>query len=152
VSFSISFLDEPLEYPYDNATVAAAVGELVLGGHRENFRASLYLWSKLDYEAQWRNAIEALLGGIDKSALIVEYVGPESSICLEWWPMYRLGDVIHIQDHLLFYDQLPEPFSLEKASSFIRDRRTVDEDGNPISEWNVSLSEVENFAHGFRRQ
>ena len=122
-----------------------AFGELVLGEFKENFVASLYQWNKVDYETQWRDAIKALIEG-SKSALIVEYVSPEFSSKLEWWPMYRMENVVYIQNHLLFYDQLTRPFTLENMFSFVKDRVTVNEDGNRISEWSVKLSDVEDFA------
>ena len=77
---------------------------------------------------------------------MTEYVGPEASSKLEWWPLYRLGDTVHVQNHLLFYDQLTEPFSLANAAKFIRDRQTVNEDGLAISEWTVAFSDLEDFA------
>jgi len=61
--------------------------------------------------------------------------------------MYRVEGSVYLREQILFFDQLEEPFSLEKAFSFIRDRRIINEDGYKISEWNVSLSEVEKFAH-----
>lgn len=146
MSFSISFLDEPLRYPYDDATVPAAVGRLAIGDSQEYFEASLYEWAKEDYKAQWRNAIKLLLTGTHKTALIVTYGSPEVTTHLEWWPMYRVGGRVFLQDHLLFYDQLTEPFSLQNAFSFVRGRQTTDEDGRSISEWSVSLSEVQQFA------
>ncbi len=142
MSFSISFLDEPVFY--DEQT-PMAVGELVLGDYRESIHASLFQWSKLDYEAHWRKAIETLLEG-PKSALIVEYVSPEFATHLVWWPMYRIENVVYIQNHLLFYDHLPQPFSLDNMLSIIKDRVTVNEDGNRISEWSVKLSDVQDFA------
>jgi hypothetical protein len=140
--FSISFLDEPVFY---EEQTPMAVGELVLGDFRENFVASLYQWNKIDYKAQWRDAIKTLLDS-SKSALIVEYVSPEFSNKLEWWPMYRIENVVYIQNHLLFYERLKKPFSLKNMFSFVKDRITIAEDGNRISEWNVNLSDVEDFA------
>ena len=122
-----------------------AMGEIVLGDFRENFAASLYQWSKADYEAQWRNAIRTLLEG-SKSALMVHYVSPEFADNFEWWPMYRVGDVVYLQNHLPWYDQLPGPFSPENMLSFVKDRITINEDGNRISEWSVKLSDIEAFA------
>ena len=51
--FSIGFTDEPLEYPYDDTSIPAAPGRLVLGESTEEFLANLSLWSKLDYESHW---------------------------------------------------------------------------------------------------
>lgn len=146
MSFSIAFLDQPLDYPYDDITTPGARGVLVLGDTREYFCASLYQWTKRDYESQWRHAIEILLQDRSRAALITTYGSPEVATHLEWWPMYAAGDTVFVQDHLLFYDKLARPFSTEDAFSFIRDRKTMDEEGNPISEWAVRLSDVEEFA------
>jgi len=115
MSFPISFLDAPVFY--DKQT-PMATRETVLGEFKENFVASLYPWNKADYEAQWRDAINAIFKG-SKSPLAVWYVAPEFSDNLEWWPMYRDGNVVHVQNHLLSYDQLTRPFSQENML-FIR--------------------------------
>jgi hypothetical protein len=143
--FSISFLDEPLIYEADDPTYVAAAGKLIIGDWEEIFVSSLHLWSKEDYKAQWLHAIRLLLKENEKAALIVEYLGPDAGR-LWWWLMYKIESSVFLQEQILFFDQLKEPFSLEKAFSFIRDRRTTNEDGQKISEWNVSLSEVEKFA------
>ena len=146
MSFSIGFLNEPTSYPYDDPTTPQARGVLILGEAKEYFGSSLYQWSKKDYEEQWRHALKTLLDGKNRAALITEYVSPESATHLEWWPMYVVGNEVFIQDHLLFYDQLPKSFSIPTAFSFLRDRRTTSEDGKKISEWVVAMPEVEEFA------
>ncbi len=143
--FSIAFQNKPLCYPYEDRTTPAASGLLILGEAKEHFHASLYQWSREDYENQWRHAIETLLGGKDKSALITEYVSAEVATHLVWWPMYVVGDTVFFQNHLLFYDQLTGPFSVENALGLLRDRKTTNTDGEKISEWSVSFYEVEAF-------
>jgi hypothetical protein len=145
MAFSITFQDEPLCYPYDDQSSPAASGLLVLGEFREGFLASLYQWSREGYERQWRQAIATLLNG-KKSALITEYCSPETARHLVWWPMFLVEDRVYFQNDLLFYDQLKEPFSIENALSFVRDRKTVNSEGKKLSEWSVHLSEVEAFA------
>jgi hypothetical protein len=146
MSFSIAFQQEPLLYPYDDPTTPAASGVLVLGDYKEHFLASLYQWKQHDYQRQWRLAIEALLSGRNKAALITEYVSPEFATHLVWWPMYLVANKVFIQNQLLFYDQLTESFSEENALLFVRNRQTMTPEGNQISEWAVTLSEVEEFA------
>jgi hypothetical protein len=60
--------------------------------------------------------------------------------------MYREGETVYLQDHLLFYTQLKEPFSLDAPFASLRDRETISAEGQPISEWSVSLSEIQQFA------
>jgi hypothetical protein len=57
-----------------------------------------------------------------------------------------MGKTVFFQNHLLFYEQLTQPFSIHDPYSSLRDRETIDEDGNHISEWFVSFSEIEEFA------
>ena len=146
MSFSIAFLDDPTSYPYDDPATPQAKGVLILGEAREHFGSSLFQWSKKEYETQWRYAIKALLDGNDRAALITEYVGPQAATHLEWWPMYVVDNAVFIQNHLLFYDQLTQPFSLQNPFSFVPDRRTTNEEGKKISEWTVAIPEVEEFA------
>jgi hypothetical protein len=54
-----------------------------------------------------------------------------------------------LQNHLLFYEQLSRPFSIENPYSSVRDRETISKDGDRISEWSVCFSEIEEFAHSF---
>ena len=145
MSFSISFADEPLIYEDDDPTVPAAVGRLVIGDWEEIFVSTLYHWNKTQYEAQWHHAIRSLLDGSAKAALIVEYLGEDAGR-LWWWPMYRVGDTVHLQQQILFFDQLKEPFSIGNAFSSLRDRLTISEEGHAFSEWSVPVSEIAKFA------
>lgn len=146
MSFSIRFSDEPLLYPFDDDKTPAAPGVLMMGDSKEGFYSSLYQWSKQQYESQWQQAIRALLGESSKAALIVEYLSPDVASHLEWWVMYREGEIVYLQNQLLFYGQLERPFSLDAPFASLRDRETVNQESRPISEWSVSLSEIKEFA------
>ena len=146
MAFSISFLDAPLEYLEDDPAIPSAIGKIVIGNFEEEFASSLFEWSRTDYEGQWRNAVQAILHGESKAALIVEYISPLKSNKLVWWPMYRFGESIHIQNHILFFDQHPEVFSLDRAFSFLPDCRETNEDRVSISTWTTSLADLRNFA------
>lgn len=148
MSFSISFLDEPIFY---DEGIPMATGELVLGAFKENFVANLYQLSKQEYEAQWRHAIKTILVGRSRSALIVYYTSPDLSDNFEWWMMFREGDIVYFQNQLPWYDQLIRPFSIENLLSQIQDRMTICEDGERISEWTVRLTELEEFARTFAK-
>ncbi len=144
--FSIKFLEKPLIYPFDDAKTPAASGELTMGQSTEGFYSSLYQWSTQNYENQWSDAIRLLLGGAPKAALIVEYLSPDVASHLEWWAMYREADVVYLQHQLVFYKQLTKPFSINAPFASLRDRETINQQGRRISEWSVSLSEIEQFA------
>ena len=145
MAFLIAFSEEPVCYPYDDPKTPAATGSLIIGTARQGFLASLHNWSKSDYERQWRYALGRIMRGERKSALVTEYVSPDFASHLEWWPLYLAGDTVLVQNQLLFYDQLPAPFSLENMYEFIHERVTVSDRGRSISEWRVDFSEVKDF-------
>lgn len=143
--FSIRFLDEPSFYDEERHL---ACGELQIRETIEGFCANLYDWNRSAYEAQWKMALERVLAG-KKSALMVYYVNPEVSDNMEWWPMYPVGDTVYLQNHLPWYRQFSEPFRIEDMYSVIPDRRTVSEDGDLISEWAISRTDIEQFLLNF---
>lgn len=146
MSFSICFTGEPDQYLSDHPNVPYAVGRIVAGGLDEGFACTLYEWSKGDYEAQWLRSLERLIVGETKVALITYYVNPAESSNLEWWALYRgEQDLVYVQNHLRFYDQLGSDFSVAKANKFLQERITANEDGNRISEWEVPFTEIRLF-------
>lgn len=139
--FSISFTEEPVWYPGEGAA-GELFGLIVLDDFMENFSSSLFEWSKQQYLEQWQQALSTIVGGATKAALITSYVGPQNASHLVWWSLYRVNQLVYVQNHLLFYDQLTRPFAIEDAVSFLHDRQTVGEDGEQISEWCVRLSDI----------
>jgi hypothetical protein len=87
--------------------------------------------------------------GADRSALITDYVDPPaypySGGCLFWWRLYRDGDTVYVQNHILFFEQLSQPFSAECPWNSVRDRRVFNEDGQKVSEWPTTIEEIKYF-------
>lgn len=151
--FEIYFTGQPDEYLEDDPTVPSAVGRIVAGELIEEFSSSLYEWNKLDYESQWFLSLEHLLNGGDRAVLITFYVNPRESSNLHWWALYRgETEIVHVQDHLPWYDMFEGEFSAAKACSFLKDRETVNEDGITISEWDIPLAEVRSFFEKLKKQ
>ena len=143
--FSIGFGDDPLEYPYDDASIPAAPGRLMLGKSEEEFLANLSLWDKSNYESHWIHELKALLEGNSKVALIVSYDDPKAASNLEIWSVYRDGEWAHFQNQLLRFDSLPHDFKVSEMNRYIQDRAVTTEDGDRISEWDVALRDIEVF-------
>lgn len=145
--FSIEFTDEPLEYPYEDedANIPAAPGTLRLGEAIEGFAANLSVWSKRDYESHWRRELLALVRGQSKAALVVSYNDPQAASNMEIWRVYRDGECLHFQNQILWYSDLPPAFDILEMSRYMSDRQVVTAEGHRISEWDVSLREVELF-------
>jgi hypothetical protein len=122
-----------------------ALGSLSLGAFLEDFHASLSYWDRDRYLAQWREGLDRLVNGEIRSAVVTSMYDPRIADYIFWWPMYAIGDSIHLQNQILFLNDLGEPFDEAEPYRFVRERETISEDGQPISEWTVSLSDIETF-------
>jgi hypothetical protein len=143
-AFGIAFTDEPLEYLGEDSTAAAAVGAIWADDLNETILCHLNPWDQATYEAQWLAALGALLAGKRKAALITSYVGADSNRMM--WCLFRgEGEVVYIQNHMVFGESLKEPFSVECASDLLDERRILDQDGQRISEWTTTLSAIARF-------
>jgi CdiI N-terminal domain len=99
-------------------------------------------WDRRLYERHWARALRRLLEGASRSALITSYVEPGLADYLMWWPLYREGDSVYVQNHMLFYAQLAKPFSPEDPWESVPARRNVNAEGLRISEWVTDLASV----------
>ncbi len=147
--FSIGFSDEPLEHPYDDVTIPAASGYLILGECREDFFANLSKWSKHDYERHWYRELRSLLDGRSKVALIVSYDDPQAAHNLEIWKAYRDSEAVIFQNQLPWYDSLPSELDPLRISEYIDDRAP---EGSSISEWTVPLGHILSFVKATDKQ
>jgi hypothetical protein len=143
--FAIGFSDEQVEYPYDDATIPAARGFLMLGEHRENFLANLSKWSKVDYEQHWCRELHLLLDGQHKVALIVSFDDPKAAHNMEIWKVYRDSAVVRFQNQLRWYESLPSDFDPWRMSEYIDDHTEFNPEGDRLSEWTVSAADVRSF-------
>ncbi|HEX6052951.1 MAG TPA: hypothetical protein VFZ21_26975 [Gemmatimonadaceae bacterium] len=96
------------------------------------------------YERQWLGAARRLVSGADRAMFLVSYSGPQAAFHFAW-PAWRDGDRVRIQNWLVLTEQLPAPFDPEQADLSVRERETVTEDGDPISEWEVRMADVRDF-------
>lgn len=153
MSFSICFTSEPDQHLGDDPNEPYALGRIVAGGLDEGFASTLYEWGQRDYEAQWLHSLRRLIAGDKKVVLITQYVNPAESSHLEWWALYcGEDDMVYVQNHLRFYDQLGSNFSVADANRFLAERITVNEQGNRISEWEVPLAEITLFVDRINQQ
>jgi hypothetical protein len=138
MKFSINFIDKQTE----NGDGRFQIGELRLGDFYETFWASLCYWNKSQYLHQWDDALKRLCNGNDKSCLITSMFNPSIANFIFWWPLYLDGSIVHVQNQILFFEQLDKPFSELNPYDFIGNRATINDDGNKISEWDVPLDDI----------
>ncbi|MFD7918151.1 hypothetical protein ACFV3R_02820 [Streptomyces sp. NPDC059740] len=140
-SFSIAFTGQVADYD-----PSVAVGEITLGEHGETFHAEVGFWQISDYESSWASALARVTSeSVITSCLVTSISNPEHANFIAVWPMYRFGDTIHVQNQMVFLDELTEPFDPARPWDYVDDFEVVDEDGNDISDWVVSVSEVVDF-------
>lgn len=129
-------------------------GEIRLGSFL--FVRTAY-WSESRYLRQWREALTRIVTGADVSCLITSLEDPRVSFDLtggepderadedpefhasEWWPMYRVESRIYVWNGAIFPHGFDPPSDESAPYGLVPPRRTVNEDGHILSEWEVSL-------------
>lgn len=127
-----------------------SIGVIILDSFQERFRALTTFWQPEDYERHWRDAVQRIVSSGRDSCLITSLHDPAESTMLVWWPMYRRGDTVYVQNAMLFFDQLSRPFDPSEPYASVPERVVVSEDGEAISEWQVCVSDLEGFLAGGR--
>lgn len=148
--FSIGFTDDPLmqaELEGDER-----VGLLVLGHHKERFVVHMRPWFKRQYVVHWRSALIRALKG-EPSALVTDMQTPVQSSHLVWWPMWRIKSEIVFHNQLLFFAKHRVEGShidVKRLYEFIGNRLRHNDEGTPVSEWTVPVSDVKTFIDSAR--
>lgn len=139
-----------IEFESDELRAAGgvSVGSIVIGSFRERFEASLDFWEEADYEEHWLKAIRRLVDGAASTALITQLHDPAQANFIVWWPIYRVDAVARFHNQLLMLEDLDTTFDLGDIYRHIPPYGQTNEDGERISEWSVSLVELESFVGG----
>lgn len=121
-------------------------GTLQIGDFSERFVASLFEWSAERYRQQWAEAAQRLVDGDPKSAFVTSFLSPENAGHFEWWPCYKVNEIVFVQNQLRFYEQLTSPFRIDALYDYISDRKIVSEDGSSsVSEWQMPIRWIRDF-------
>lgn len=143
--FSISFTDSPPDYPYDDLSITAQSGLLVLGNTLEGFSANLGTWDRATYEEHWLSQLSLVATGRRKVALIVSFTPPELSSNLEIWALFRDGERVYLQNHLPWYSNFPANFQVSLINDYLQEREVLTHEGQQISEWETSVRDIQLF-------
>ena len=150
MSFSIQFLNlddyspEQRKY-YLGKKHNLCLGEITIGGFDEVFESSLAFWSKNEYEVQWKDALARIVKGSRTSCLITTMNDPRRARFLTWWPLYRDGYNVIVQNHLFFIKDAKGQFDPQRPYSFVKEYERINRDGQEISEWITTVVEIEEF-------
>ena len=99
------------------------LGEITIGDFTESFAC----YPADSREAKWREQLQALVDGKAVALLVHD---PRFA-----WVLFREGDVCFVQQKL----------SLDGTFTDIGGRTLVTEDGDPVSEWSTSVSDIRAF-------
>jgi hypothetical protein len=130
------FSIEPVNSPRNHFRIVA-------DGLDETWPLVTKYWSVSEYVAHWIKAVQIILNGAERSALIVDYAPPSQSGGLTWFPMYRQkNESVVLQHHLLFFEGESKKFTAEKFSDFVPAYESISEDGQKVSEWRINVSDL----------
>jgi contact-dependent growth inhibition (CDI) system CdiI-like immunity protein len=116
-------------------------GRITVGHFTEEFQAPLLEWAPGDYLAQWLEAAHRLSKGAPVAVFLTHMVHPQAAYHLGW-PAWRDGESVYVQERLFLHEQLTGAFDPEYPEVHAGPRREISEDGERISQWQVSLHDV----------
>lgn len=132
----------------DFAEGASAVyGSIRIGNFEEAFIASLDEWAPERYELQWLDGARRLVAGERTSAFVTSFLPPNKSPYFVWWPSYRIDETVYVQNQLRFYGQLNEQFDVGALYQYVPTRKTVNDEGEKISEWSMPIEWLRAFVN-----
>jgi hypothetical protein len=122
-------------------------GRIRLDDFVERFLMDVDFWSPDDYRESWRAACGRLVEapGDTVSCLVASTCDPTTANYIWTWPLYRVGDTVFVQNHIVFLDELETPLDPTRPWLAIKPRRTHDEEDQRISDWSVPLAAVRRF-------
>ena len=95
-------------------------------------------WSRADYQRQWIEAAQRLLGGAERTAFFTSAF----QFC---WAMSREREMVYVHEHLLVEETLIAPFDPADPYRQIAEPYSGLEDGCEISEWRLNTADIEAF-------
>ncbi|WP_057920892.1 hypothetical protein [Lysobacter capsici] len=128
--------------PSDEDGVACLQGRIQVGEFTEPLLCPIGYWARQDYVEQWLHALDQICMGKEKTALIVSIYDPESSNFVMVWPLYLIGDNVHVQNSIIFLEHLDEVFDAGKVGMYVEDHATISDEGEKISEWIVPVEAI----------
>ncbi|WP_242206052.1 MULTISPECIES: hypothetical protein [unclassified Pseudomonas] len=141
MSFEILLEKEPFEH----FGTQALRGLIRLGEEEESFFAPISFWDRQEYLNSWYSSLCLGLERRQHSVLVTSMLDPESANFLMVWVLYFVGESVHIQNSVVFLDDVVPGFNVDDVNTYVGVREVANEDGDRISEWVVPLSELLGF-------
>jgi CdiI N-terminal domain len=128
----------------DTGSDIQAECEVIIGDHKEVFPLITTLWTRAEYELQWRSALQDLISGVVNScALVTDIQPPDESAGIAYWALFREGTAVYFQErlsrdpspHLTGSARLAEPHIAPRIQGTAEERSCV-------SEWVLSIKDI----------
>lgn len=141
MTFNIAFAEDIRD---DDPLIV--IGRIRLGEHQETFDAFVGYWPIERYRESWIAELRRLVGGADIACLLTSvWGGREEANFARAYSLYRFGDSVRVQEDLILFDQLDHDFNPDEPWKSISPYAEVDEDGDRISEWRITVADLEDF-------
>lgn len=115
--------------------------KITIGDFSESFETSLVWWTPQEYKAQWNSALQEIISGAPRSALLSSIADPQSANFVFCWALYREKTSVVIQNLIIFLDETPVVFDPSKINEYLGERESNFE-GESISKWRVPFSSI----------
>lgn len=126
--------------------IADNMGEIKINDFEEKFEIATDYWPRLKYEQSWRKEIQYLLNNTkDKIALMTWMHKPMSKGNYRAYVLYGKKEKVFIQEQLFPASQSCPNFDTNEALSNIQDQFEINEEGNKISQWEISINDLKLF-------
>lgn len=134
----------PEDKPVNNEGECFLPSSVIIGDFSEVINIPLSYWNIDNYKVSWLNSLKEGLINKKHAALVVSMYEPDNANFIFTWVLYFSGNDVFVQNKILFLDKCPG-FNPEMINKFTDSRKTHNEDGVKISEWNTDLDSVINF-------
>jgi hypothetical protein len=142
--FSINIVETR---PQKTSHILSYKGLLTIGDFQEYFYMPIDSWPLQQYKIQWKEGIQRLKTE-NSSCLITSIYKLKTRPAIEWWPLYKEGEIVYIQNHHFGGKIMEErgvglpPFNQDTCYLYVPPRETLSDDGTKVSEWSVPLKSM----------
>jgi hypothetical protein len=141
---------EPLDFNPSLSDMACATFNF--SGEIEICNLQTQYWSLNDYYGQWVEALNRVIDQLLPAAMITSIVDSDAAANVVAWILFPLTDGnVAIQQRILLSDKFIGPLGVIDYD-MLRQRETIDEDGNPVSEWSVKIEDLISVRDSMRNQ
>ena len=119
---------------------------IIINDFHEWIHIPVSYWNIEQYRDSWKKSIQYGLESKKHAVLVTSMYEPDKLNFVFTWILYFDDEVVHVQNRVIFVDEHVN-FNINDVNLYIDPRKTHDEDGMEISEWDCELSDIVQFYH-----